>query len=288
MNATAFKKWLTLGADGQAKSPLVMGILNITPDSFSDGGKFNEIDRAFDRAIGMVEQGADIIDIGAESSRPGAQALCGTEEINRIRPVLKKLRKATDICLSIDTYKPEVMEIALDLGIDVINDISALRQKGSLELLKQYDIPICLMHQNLQHQQVASHLWLEDGNICKTVFNFFEERLQFLDEHGFSRTRFILDPGIGFGKVCEDNLKLIKGLDNLKTFNLPLLLGISRKSFIGKVLDKNIDMRIFGGSAVTAYAFLQGANIHRTHDVVATKDTLTMLKAILEQDMKND
>jgi dihydropteroate synthase len=268
--------------------PLVMGILNLTPDSFSDGGKYNALDSAYAQALKMIEQGADVIDIGAESSRPGARAVSIAEETERIRPILKKIRQESDICISIDTYKPEVMKVALDLGVDIINDIFALKQKAAVEIVKQYDVPICLMHQNEQHLKKKSSSWQEDDDVWPTMLEFFEERLGFLEESGLVRERLILDPGFGFGKVCQDNLKLINRIDKLAIFGLPILIGASRKTFIGKVLDKTIDERIFGGCAITAYTFMHGVNIHRTHDVLATKDTLLMLKAILEQDMNND
>lgn len=288
MNAEHFKKWLALGAEGQNQVPLVMGILNLTPDSFSDGGKFNTLEHAYLKALEMIEQGADIIDIGAESSRPGAKGISAAEEIERIKPFLKHLRQATDICISIDTYKPEVMAIALDLGVDVINDIFALTKKGSIELLRQYDVPVCLMHQDTQHHAAPPHLWQEHQDICQAVLHFFEQRLKALEANGIKRKRFILDPGIGFGKVGRDSLRLIGKMNELSALGLPILVGASRKRFIGEVLDRNIDARTYGGAAVTACAFMGGANIHRTHDVAATKDTLLMLRAILDQDIKND
>jgi dihydropteroate synthase len=288
VNPEKFKKWLALGGGIQNNTPLVMGILNLTPDSFSDGGKYNLLDSAFAKVLEMIEQGADIIDIGAESSRPGAKMVSADEEIARLQPLLKKLRQSTDICISVDTYKPDVMQVALDLGVDIINDIYSLQHKGAAEIVGQYDASVCLMHQNKQHHEADRRLWHSSQDIFKELFDFFEERLAILGDLGLERERFILDPGIGFGKGCRDNLMLLKNLDKLKAFELPLLVGASRKTFIGEVLDKNVDARLFGGCAVTAYTFLRGAHIHRTHDVVATKDTLLMLKAILEQDTNND
>ena len=287
MNAVDFKNWLALTVAAQHQAPLVMGILNITPDSFSDGGQYSTLAQASAKAMDMIAQGVDIIDIGAASSRPGAQRLSPAEEIQRLKPVLKQLRAVTDMCISIDTSQPEVMAMALDHGADVINDIDALTQIGATEVLLAYDAPVCLMHQSRQHAK-PPQLWQAHDDICQAVLNFFEKRLKTLVAKGFAPARLILDPGIGFGKVCQDNLTLIKEIDQLSALCLPILVGASRKSFIGEVLGRSMDGRMYGGMAVTACTFMKGATIHRTHDVTATKEILQMLSAILEQDTTHD
>jgi len=245
---------------------LIMGILNVTPDSFSDGGKFLARDRAKSRALEMEKNGADIIDIGGESTRPGAEKVELEVELDRTIPVIEAVREETDIPISIDTYKSEVAREALDAGANILNDISALRFNPDLgRTAGERDVPVILMHMQgkpntMQHDPTY-------GDPVEDIKNFLSERIEEAVRLGVSRDKIIVDPGIGFGKKYEDNYEILRRLDEFETLDCPLLLGTSRKSFIGDTLDVPPEERVEGTIASNVVGVLRGASILRVHDV---------------------
>ncbi len=260
------------------KHVFIMGILNTTPDSFSDGGRFNDIDRALKHAEEMLKEGADIIDVGGESTRPGAEKVPQDVEIERTAPVIAAIRKEfKDAVISIDTYKSEVAKRAIENGADIINDISGLRfDENMAPLAAKYDIPVVAMHikGTPKNMQKNPHY----DNAIKELLTYFAERIKALNNAGVEK--IIIDPGIGFGKRLRDNLQIIKHLDAFTIFNLPILLGVSRKSFIGAVLDEPTDKRLVGTLAANMQGAQNGANILRVHDVKAHVEAVKMLEAI--------
>ncbi|MCF7889676.1 dihydropteroate synthase [Candidatus Bipolaricaulota bacterium] len=254
--------------DGIAKKDevLIMGILNVTPDSFSDGGRFLARDRAKNRALEMEENGADIIDIGGESTRPGAKKVELEVELERTIPVIEAVRKETNIPISIDTYKSKVAREALDAGADIVNDISALRfDPGLGELVGKRDVPIILMHMQGEPKTMQENPTYEDP--VEDIKKFLTGRIEEAVKLGISRDKIIVDPGIGFGKDYEDNYEILRRLEEFDTLNAPLLLGTSRKSFIGDTLDSTPDERIEGTIASNVVGVLKGADVLRVHDV---------------------
>ncbi|MCW8408787.1 dihydropteroate synthase [Legionella sp. PATHC035] len=281
MNIKQFSGWLERQPilKNFPEKPLIMGILNVTPDSFSDGGKFLSLGRACEHAFHLISQGADLIDIGGQSTRPGAQPVPIDAELNRVIPVIEQIRANSDVCISIDTNKPEVMEAAVSAGANIINDVYALRSPGALEMAAKLAVPVCLMHMqgephNMQHQPYYPQ------GVLSEVTQFFSERIAECARVGIKNTNIILDPGFGFGKQVQDNLLLVKNLDSFATFAMPLLLGVSRKSTIGAVLAKEVGERLIGSIAVAVYAALKGASIIRTHDVDETNQALHMITMI--------
>ena len=260
------------------KHVFIMGILNTTPDSFSDGGRFNDIDRALKHAEEMLKEGADIIDVGGESTRPGAEKVPQSVEIERTAPVIAAIRKEfKDAVISIDTYKSEVAKRAIENGADIINDISGLRfDENMATLAAKYDVPVVAMHikGTPKNMQKNPHY----DNVIKELLTYFSERIKALNNAGVEK--IIIDPGIGFGKRLQDNLQIIKHLDAFTIFNLPILLGVSRKSFIGAVLDEPTDKRLIGTLAANMQGVQNGANILRVHDVKAHVEAVKMLEAI--------
>lgn len=260
-----------------------MGIVNITADSFADGGKFLSLEKAYSHVFRMIESGADIIDIGGESTRPQSTPIPVEVELKRVIPLIEAIRAQSSICISIDTYKPEVMTAAVHAGATIINDIYALQQEGALAVAKQLAVPICLMHMQGQPQTMQANPQYPQG-IMTDLLQFFEQRIAICEQQGIARERLILDPGFGYGKLLTDNLTLLRCIEQLKRFNLPLLLGASRKASIGAVLQKEVDDRLVGSIAVAVYAALSGVSILRTHDVDETNQALTMIKAIFQAD----
>ena len=258
-------------------SPLIMGILNVTPDSFYDGGQYSHPDAAYDHAQAMIAAGADLLDIGGESSRPGAVAVSIGEELDRVIPIVERIRAVAPIALSIDTYKPEVMQAAITAGATCINDIYALQMPGALEAVADTDIPICLMHMHglPQMMQDAPH-YVQD--VVTDIDAFFEQRITACVEAGIARSRLILDPGFGFGKTVKHNLQMVQRVAQFQRHALPILLGVSRKSTIGKILDQPPEGRMVGGLTLAIYAMLVGISIIRTHDVLETKQAFRMLQ----------
>lgn len=283
MNCEQFTGWLKKKSQPFSfrvpEKPLVMAVLNVTADSFSDGGAFLSTDNALVQARTLIAQGADIIDIGGESSRPGAIPIPLQMELDRVIPVIEQIRKEFDVCISIDTYKPEVMNAAVHAGANIINDIYALRQEGALTMASQLGVPVCLMHMQGRPLDMQSNPHYPNG-VVSDIMSFFQERITTCTAAGIDRQHLILDPGFGFGKLVKDNLEFTYHLELFKEFNLPLLLGVSRKSTIGAVLGKEANNRLMGSIALTVYAALKGVHIIRTHDVAETKDALEMINAL--------
>lgn len=263
------------------EKPLIMGVLNVTSDSFFDGGKFLSIDRACEHAFNLIAQGVDLIDIGGESTKPGALQIPLDTELSRVIPVIEQIRFHSDICISIDTYKPETMEAAVQAGANIINDIYALRKEGALAMTAKLAVPVCLMHMQGQPQDMQQNPQYPNG-VMAELNQFFVERINACEQAGIERRHLILDPGFGFGKLVKDNLHLICHLDDLKYFNLPILLGVSRKSTIGAVLNMDVGERLIGSLSTAVYAALKGVGILRTHDVSETNQALQMIDAICQ------
>lgn len=262
-----------------SKSPLVMGILNVTPDSFYDGGKYTTLDMAVKRAEEMLEEGADIIDIGGESTRPYAEPVPLEEELKRVVPVVKEIKKRfPQSIISVDTYKAEVARRALDEGADIVNDVSAARfDPQMIEVLSSYNPYVVVMHMKGTPRDMQKNPYYED--VISEVSSFLEQRRAYLIKHGVSPDKIIVDPGIGFGKRVEDNLKIIKCLE-IFTNIAPVLVGPSRKSFIGAILDLPPQERLEGTLAVIAICVLKGAKILRVHDVKETKRAVKIAQAV--------
>ena len=262
-----------------------MGVLNITPDSFSDGAKYLNTADALIHAKCMVKQGANIIDVGGESTRPGAKTICADEELNRVIPVIKALKAQLDVRISVDTSKPQVMAQAVNAGAGLINDVNALQSDGALQMAASLGSDICLMHKQGQPKTMQNNPLYID--VVKDIKAFFDERIAACISAGISTDKIILDPGFGFGKTLKHNLEILKRLAEFKSFNLPLLVGISRKSMIGNLLndrnvDRNVDGRLIGSVAAAIIAAQRGADIVRVHDVLATKDALMILQSVEE------
>ncbi|MEA1981553.1 MAG: dihydropteroate synthase [candidate division Zixibacteria bacterium] len=261
--------------------PLVMGILNITPDSFSDGNKYLDTELACEYAFRMASDGADIIDIGGESSRPGAEPITIEEEQKRILPVLKKIRHELSIPISVDTYHSETAQKAIDLGADIINDISALRfDSEMINIIINYKVPVILMHMKGTPRDMQKDPFYQD--CIKEIVDFFDERIAYCKQNGIDKNRLIIDPGIGFGKRLADNLVIMKNIDNLKKFDIPVMIGTSRKSFIGMITknDNPASDRIGGSISSAVASIINGANIVRVHDVKETVEAVKVLEAI--------
>ncbi len=260
------------------KRPLVMGILNATPDSFSDGGKFRTATDAIAQAELMIKSGADIIDIGGESTRPGATPVALQEELDRVLPVIEAL-KHCGVALSIDTYKAETMRQALRAGVDCVNDIWALRQEGAINsVLESSDCGIVLMH--MQRDPVTMQFNPEYKDVVTEVIAFLQERTDSLMDAGIDKDRIAIDPGFGFGKSLEHNLQMLAHFDLFLKLNYPVLAGVSRKSMLGKVTGKETNERVAASIAATVMAADRGAKIVRAHDVSETVDALKLWEAV--------
>lgn len=261
--------------------PRVMGILNVTPDSFSDGGSYELVERAVERASQMVEEGASIIDIGGESTRPGAQPVSENEELDRILPVIEALAPRLSVPISIDTTKPGVMTQAVRAGAGFINDVMALRAPGAIEAAATCGVPVCLMHMQGQPRtmQHAPHY----QNVIAEVKSFLLQQVESCLAKGVRRDRIMIDPGFGFGKTLAHNLALLKGLRHLVDAGLPVMVGISRKSMIGAILNADVDQRLYGSIATAVMAAEAGAGLLRVHDVKPTVDALQVVSAVLSQ-----
>jgi dihydropteroate synthase len=262
-------------------SPVVMGILNLTPDSFSDGGRFNDCDSAVRHALAMVNAGAAIIDIGGESTRPGAQAVTVQQELDRVMPVVEAVVAELPVPLSVDTSKPAVMRAAITAGAGMINDVMALRAKGAIEAVRDAgDVALCLMHMQGEPRTMQTNP--QYGDVVSEVRDFLLDRASVCEKAGIASSRILLDPGFGFGKTLEHNLALLKNIGQLAGEGYPLLVGISRKSMIGQLLgDAPVDRRLHGSVSAAVIAAMQGANILRVHDVRETVDALKIVEALL-------
>ena len=261
-------------------SPIIMGVLNVTPDSFSDGGKFTSVDIAVQHAQQMEEEGAAIIDVGGESTRPDAAPITVEEEMNRVVPVLKALQGRITTPISIDTSHPEVMKAALDLGACIINDVRALTLPGAMEVAAESKAGICLMHmlgdpKTMQHE--PSYI-----DVVQEVKQYLADRVAACEAAGISRDRIIIDPGFGFGKNVQHNLTLIQNLGEFKDLQIPILVGVSKKTTIGKVLDQTVDKRLYGSIGLDVLSVIKGASIIRCHEVRPSIEALKMVTETLK------
>ena len=262
-----------------ADHPIIMGVLNITPDSFSDGGRFFESQNAIDQAILMVEQGADIIDIGGESTRPGAPDVSEEDELNRVLPVIEALYGNINVPISIDTSKPVVMKRAVESGASIINDVFALRLDGALEMAASLRVDVCLMHMQGNPRTMQQNPRYDD--VVLEVKDFFTERIEACAKVGIKLEAITLDPGFGFGKNLAHNVALLKNLSEFHEFGVSILAGLSRKSMIGTLLgDKEVDERMIGSVTAALIAAENGADIIRAHDVAETSDALKVWQQI--------
>lgn len=258
----------------------IMGVLNVTPDSFSDGGKFLNLEKAVSHGLKMAEEGADIIDIGGESTRPGSLPVSLEEETQRVIPVIESLAKKIQIPISIDTYKSQIAQKAVEAGAEIVNDISGLR--FDLEMAKlaaKYNVPVIIMHIKGTPQNMQENPYYE--NVIREIKEYFEERINWATSSGINEENILIDPGIGFGKRFEDNLAILKNLKEFKKLDRPILVGLSRKSFIGKILDLPVEERFEGSLGALAYSIMQGANIARVHDVKESVRVAKVIDAIL-------
>jgi dihydropteroate synthase len=259
---------------------LIMGVVNVTPDSFSDGGKFFETDAAVAQALALVEQGADILDIGGESTRPGAQPVNETEELRRVIPVIEKLAAKAEVPLSIDTMKPSVARAALQTGANIINDIAANRADDAMwKIVAEFRAGYICVHAQGPPQTMQKNPVYAD--VVREVGEFFSERLERLSTCGVAADQVVLDVGIGFGKTLEHNLQLLANLQSFTTMARPLLIGVSRKSFIGKLLGAKLDDRLPASLACASLAIASGVQIIRTHDAAETVQAVRTTEAIL-------
>ncbi len=265
--------------------PMVMGILNVTPDSFSDGGRFTVPDQALQHVEQMLAEGAEIIDIGGESTRPGARPVEESEEIERVVPLIEAIRARFDVPISVDSSKPGVMHAAIAAGADMLNDVRALQDEGALQAAADLSVPVCLMHMQGEPRSMQVNPVYED--VVADVMAFLSQRIEVCLNAGIDKEKLVIDPGFGFGKKLSHNLTLLRELNRFKSFGLPILVGISRKSMIGTVLNKPVDQRLYGSIAAAALALWQGATILRVHDVAATVDALKMCQAVMRQTEKS-
>ncbi len=262
-----------------------MGILNVTPDSFSDGDQLfsqNRLNHSklLSRINTLSSEGVDIIDVGGESTRPGAMLISTQEELERVIPAVEFIQKTSDILISVDTSNADVMKAAIAAGAHVINDVRAFSQPNALDVVATSDVGICIMHMQGTPQTMQNKPAYE--NVTKNVFNFLTERVNTCLAAGITADRLMIDPGFGFGKTLEHNLQLMRELESFKTLQLPILIGVSRKRMIGDVLNKPVGQRLYGGLGLAAMAIINGANIIRTHDVGPTVDVIKMMQAVIK------
>jgi dihydropteroate synthase len=260
-----------------------MGILNVTPDSFSDGGRFFKLEEAISQGMRLAGEGADIIDIGGESTRPGSEPVSLEEELRRVIPVIQELAKRIDTPISIDTYKSRVAKEALDSGASMVNDISALRfDPEMIKILAEYKAPVVLMHIKGTPKNMQDNPQYQ--NVVEEIKTHLEDSIKMAKEAGIDENKIIVDPGIGFGKTLEDNLKILKNLKEFASMGRPILIGVSRKSFIGKIFDLPAEQRLEGSLVALAVSITSGANILRVHDVKESKRVARLVDSILRQD----
>ena len=268
--------WRTTRFDLDVSHPLVMGIVNVTPDSFSDGGLLASSADAISHAETLVEEGAHVLDVGGESTRPGAASLSADEEWQRIGPVLRQVVK-WDIPVSVDTYHPQTMQKALDLGVDIVNDVWAFRQKGALEAVASSRCGLCMMHMHGEPATMQLHPMV--GNVMDELSVFFRTQLALIDEAGIDQSRVVLDPGIGFGKTVEQNFEILRKQSQLLHFGQPLMVGWSNKSSLGAVSGLPVDQRLVPSVVAAVLAVERGARILRVHAVAKTVAALSVWKA---------
>lgn len=265
------------------KKTYIMGVLNVTPDSFYDGGKYFDIENAVERAKEIEKEGADIIDVGGESTRPFSKRVDAKEEMKRVLPVIEEIKNEIKIPVSIDTYKAEVAEKAIEKGADMINDVMALHGKNMADVVKEYGVPVCIMHMKGNPENMQKIASYED--VVEEIYQFLKERIEFAVSYGIDESKIIVDPGIGFGKRTgkgiEDNCEIISRLMEIKSIGKPLLIGISRKTFIGNITSSPVNERLEGSLGAEAIAIANGADIIRCHDVHATKKMAMIVDAIV-------
>jgi dihydropteroate synthase len=273
-------QWRCLHRVIDLSRPVVMGILNVTPDSFSDGGRYARPDAAVARAAAMAAEGAAIIDVGGESTRPGAQGVDEAQELERVLPVIERIAGALDVAISIDTSKPRVMAAAVAAGACIVNDVYALRAPGARDWAARAGVGVCLMHMQGEPRTMQQHPVYRD--VVADVADFLGVERAACLTAGVAPEAIVLDPGVGFGKGLEHNLALLRALPRLAALGSPLLVGVSRKSFIGRVLGRDPEERLHGGLGLAALAVSLGARIVRTHDVAPTRDAIRMVSAVLQ------
>jgi len=256
----------------------VMGILNVTPDSFSDGGRFSQLDAALRHAEAMVAAGATLIDVGGESTRPGARAVSPLEELERVAPIVERIHRELDVIISVDTSTPAVMRETARLGAGLINDVRSLQRDGALDAAAATGLPVCLMHMLGEPGTMQDDPHYDD--LVGEVKDFLAERMAQCAAVGIAPERIILDPGFGFAKTLQHNLSLFKHMESLHALGRPLLVGVSRKSMIGLALNRPVGERLHGGLALAALAVVKGARILRVHDVAETIDVVRMIAAV--------
>ncbi len=260
-----------------------MGVINATPDSFSDGGRFNEVDHAVQHALRLVDQGADVLDIGGESTRPHADKVEVGEELDRVVPIIEAISENTSVPISIDTYKPEVMQAALEAGACMINDVNGLRADGAMEVAQKANVPVCIMH--MQGEPQTMQVQPIYDSVVDDVISFFDERLEAASSVGIAKNDVILDPGIGFGKTLKHNLLLLNSLPYLRErTSCEILIGVSRKSLIDKLLRHPVDQRMAASVGLAVQSVLNGAKIVRVHDVQETYDAIRAVEAVRNVD----
>jgi dihydropteroate synthase len=260
------------------KALSVMGIINTTPDSFSDGGHFLSHDKALEQARRLIDEGADILDIGGESTRPGAADVSVDEEISRTIPLIESIRAFSDIPISIDTSKAEVMRAASAAGVNMINDVWALRREGAMQAAVDSGLPVCLMHMQGSPDNMQQNPEYE--SVLKEVKRFLHDRLFAAQAAGIKKQNLIIDPGFGFGKTLDQNYQLLKALPEFVEMGYPLLVGLSRKSMVGLVLDKPVDERVYGSVSAAVISAMLGAHIIRVHDVTETRQALAIVQTL--------
>lgn len=256
----------------------IAGIVNVTPDSFSDGGRHFDAATAIAHGLSLVEQGADLLDIGGESTRPGAEPVSAEDEIARVVPVIEALAKRTSVPIAIDTSKPEVMRAAVAAGAGVVNDVHALRLHGAMEAAAELKVPVCLMHMLGEPRTMQDDPHYDD--VVGDVKRFLADRIFACELSGIDKKRILVDPGFGFGKTLEHNLALLRALDQFAALGVPLLVGLSRKAMIGVLTGRDVDERVAGSVAGALIAVQKGASIVRVHDVAATRDALAVWQGV--------
>lgn len=263
----------------RSKQWVVMGILNVTPDSFSDGGQFNQLDNALKQALLMQQQGAEVIDIGGESTRPGATPVSLDEELERVIPVIEKIRQNSAVAISIDTSKPQVMQAAIAAGASMVNDVNALQAEGAIEICAKHQVAVCLMHKQGSPQTMQDKPHYQ--NVVDEVKQYLNERAGACFEKGVTKENIIIDPGFGFGKTLENNLYLLREIQQFCALDYPVLVGISRKSMFGMLLDRDVEQRLVASTTAVAIAYQKGARFFRVHDVAETCDSLKLCESVV-------
>jgi len=262
----------------EAGRTLIMGILNATPDSFSDGGLFRSVSAAVDHVAKMIDEGADIIDVGGESTRPGASPVSADEEMDRVIPVIEAVSQRFNVMLSIDTSKAIVMQSAVSAGAGMINDVRALTERDALQVAAELTVPVCLMHMQGQPESMQDKPVYDDVTVA--VREFLNQRVAACVEVGIDMNRLIIDPGFGFGKTQQQNFKLLNELEDIRIHGLPILAGLSRKSMIGQTLGLDVNKRVYASIALALLAVRNGASILRVHDVKETSEAIRMIEAV--------